>query len=344
VSLAVSAEDTHGEDPDRAGSFRSFRKGSFNYLAASVGHSLYRNGAVLTRRDSDGSDADFAGVVIDTREMPVRDARLLESRARCSVAANGFELLERPLGKTDLDFLKHEDVVRRYYDQCSEIVRDATGASQVYAFDHNVRSAQGKQSRERITGGQQVQAPAHVVHGDYTLTSAPQRLRELALPPSANDTLRPFLEAGRSLVDQRSVDRALEPQGRFAIINVWRNITDDPVATHPLALCDAQTVHPEDLVVFEIHYSDRVGENYFAKHAPRHRWYCYPALTRDEALLIKQWDSAGSLARSEGKQTDASQPEAPCTFSFHSAFVDPGAPPDAPDRWSIEVRCAVVYD
>ena len=34
--------------------------------------------------------------------------------------------------------------------------------------------------------------------------------------------------------------------------------------THPLALCDAQTVEPDDLVVFEIHYADRVGENYFA--------------------------------------------------------------------------------
>ena len=51
-------------------------------------------------------------------------------------------------------------------------------------------------------------------------------------------------------------------------------------------------MHPDDLVVFEIHYADRIGENYFAKHADAHRWYFYPALTRDEALLIKQWDSA----------------------------------------------------
>ena len=41
---------------------------------------------------------------------------------------------------------------------------------------------------------------------------------------------------------------------RIAIINVWRNIAHEPVAIHPLALCDAQTVRPEDLVVFELHY------------------------------------------------------------------------------------------
>ncbi len=64
-------------------------------------------------------------------------------------------------------------------------------------------------------------------------------------------------------------------------------------------------------------------------------------MTRDEALLIKQWDSAGTLARSDGAAAD--RPGAPCTFSFHSAFEDPKTAPDAPDRWSIEVRCMVVY-
>ena len=132
-------------------------------------------------------------------------------------------------------------------------------------------------------------------------------------------------------------------EGRFAIVNVWRNIAREPVATRPLALCDAASVRPEELVVFEIHYGDRIGENYFAKHDPRHRWVYWSAMTRDEALLIKQWDSAGELARSEGARADAEGADGPCTFSFHSAFEDPATPPDAPDRWSIEVRCAVLY-
>ena len=36
--------------------------GTFNYLAAPVEPSLYRNGKVFTRRDRDGSDADWVGV------------------------------------------------------------------------------------------------------------------------------------------------------------------------------------------------------------------------------------------------------------------------------------------
>jgi hypothetical protein len=175
------------------------------------------------------------------------------------------------------------------------------------------------------------------------LTSAPQRLRDLTRPPTGNDTLRTVLAEGHSLLDPDAVDQAIA-SGRFAIINLWRNIAAEPVATQPLALCDAVSVRPEHLVVFEIHYADRIGENYFAKHDDGHRWYFYPGLTRNEALLIKQWDSAGRLARSKGAQPDADAANGePCTFSFHSAFEDPATPPDAPERWSIEVRCVALY-
>lgn len=319
------------------------RIGSFNYMAASAQPSLYRNGKVLTRRDKDGSDAAWIGVDLEARRMPVHDARRVEATAPLTLARNGFEIRPRPLAKPDVDFFDHDQVVRHYYPHCADIVREASGAGFVAAFDHNVRSAAGKESKRRIKGGQQVQGPAQVVHGDYTLVSAPQRLRDLTKPSGANDTLRTVLAEGQALLDADEVERVLA-NGRYAIINLWRNIAEEPVETHPLGLCDAASVRPEHLVVFEIHYHDRVGENYFAKHADGHRWYLYPALTRDEALLIKQWDSAGTLARSNGADSDAADLDAPCTFSFHSAFEDPTTRADAPERWSIEVRCVVLYD
>lgn len=318
--------------------------GRFNYLAASTEPSLYRNGRVLTRRNRDGSDSGTQGLVVERVSVPVLDARHREPSATCTLDRNGFEQRRRPLRDPKLDFLRHHPVVQHYYPECAEFVREVTGAARVFAFDHNVRSAIGKDRRTRIEGGQEVQPPAQIVHGDYTLTSAPQRLRDLASPPGANDTLREFLPPGAPLIHPVLAERVLAGEARFAIINVWRNIVDAPVAVYPLAMCDAQTVDPADLVVFEIHYGDRVGENYFARSAARHRWYFYPALTRDEVILIKQWDSAGPLARSQGARSDASSPDTPCTFSFHSAFVDPEAPADAPDRWSIEVRCMVIYE
>lgn len=317
--------------------------GSFRYMVEAAEPSLHRNGKVLTRRDPDGSDAGTEGLDLETRQMPVRNARQLSDTERCTLVKNGFEVVNRPLIKLDIDFLDHVQVIRDYYPHCCDIIREASGASLVAAFDHNVRSASGKQSKQRVEGGQQVQGPAHIVHGDYTLTSAPQRLRDLTKPPGKNDTLRTALAEGQSLLDPKAVDQALS-SGRFAIINLWRSIAHEPVATNPMALCDAASVRPEDLVVFEIHYSDRIGENYFAKHSNDHQWYYYPAMNRDEALLIKQWDSAGAMACSDGAEADNAAHEAPCTFSFHSAFEDPTTPPDAPDRWSIEVRCMVLYD
>ena len=274
--------------------------------------------------------------------MPIHNARLLDGSHRRIAENNGFELLSPNPLHADLDFFDHLEVVQGYYPECEALVRETTSAPHVFAFDHNVRSAAGKESKRPIRGGQQVQGPAHVVHGDYTLRSAPERLQQLAKPPSGNDTLYSVIAPGESLVKPELVERVLQDRGRFAFINVWRNIADEPVATHPLALCDGQSVDPEDLVVFEIHYQDRVGETYCAKHSPRHQWYYYPALTRDEALLIKQWDSAGTLAHSNGRRAD--HPQAPCTFSFHSAFEDPSTPPDAPDRRSIEVRCIAIFD
>lgn len=318
--------------------------GYLNYLEAHAQSSLYRNGKVFTRRDPDGSDGGTQGVDRHKQQMQIRNARSLIGGERHTLEKSGYELLTQPSSIEGIDFFDHQQVVNKYYPQCVEIVRAFTGG-QVFAFDHNVRSAVGKQTRQRIAGGQQVQGPAQIVHGDYTLTSAPQRLRDLTKPPKTNDTLRGVvLQDGQSLIRADQAARVLADGGRFAIINVWRNIAKEPVATHPLALCDAQTVRIEDLVVFEIRYQDRVGENYFAKYSAEHRWFYYPRITRDEALLIKQWDSAGPMARSQGAMPDANDPLAPCTFSFHTAFEDPATPPDAPDRWSIETRCFVLYD
>ena len=319
------------------------RTGEFTYLAASTETSLFRNGKVFTRRDGSGNDGRWEGAVLERCRMPVLNARELGTERRRTLRANGFERLDCPMAGAEVDFLDHDQVVNRYYPQCQDIIRQATGAHIVAAFDHNIRSVSGSETKRRIDGGQQVQPPLHMVHGDYTLTSAPQRLRDLAKPPTGNDTFRTMLGENETLLDHADVERALG-KGRFAIINLWRNIAPEPVATHPLALCDAASLDPFDLVVFEIHYADRIGENYYAKKSSDHCWYFYPDLSRHEALLIKQWDSAGELACSHGKNPDAMRPDAPCTFSLHSAFEDPASPPDASDRWSIEVRCAVLYD
>lgn len=315
-----------------------------SYLAAATESSLFRNGKVFTKRDRDGNDEGYHGTVTEPHDVFINNARHLNSRRQLDV--HGFELLDAPLQRHGLHFLDHRQVVQEYYPECAEIVRGATNARWVHPFDHNVRRASLQQNRGRIAGGQDVQGAIHFVHGDYTLTSAPQRLRDLAKPPGFNDTLRNTLPPGESLMTRSLVSRVLDDGGRFAIINVWRNIDQTPVMREPLAVADGKTASPEDLVVFELHYHDRIGENYFAKFSPRHEWWYYPFMENNEALLIKQWDSAGGFASSRGALADShgGEPDSPCTFSFHTAFSDSDTPADAPDRQSIEVRCVAVFD
>ena len=97
----------------------------------------------------------------------------------------------------------------------------------------------------------------------------------------------------------------------------------------PLALADASSVPAEDVIAADLIYADRVGEIYYAAYNPDHRWVYFPRLERDEALLIKGYDSAD-----DGR----------AQFSLHTAFDDPTSPEDAAPRESIEVRALVVFD
>lgn len=327
-----------------------------NYLAAATESSLHRNGKVYTNRDVDGNDSDWYGAEVVQQEIVIKDGRqsIIEGYKH-RLWTHGFELRECPLADADIQFLDLEQIVQKYYPQCEQIVKQATKATQVYAFDHNIRWASANDSHARIKDGQQVQRPIHIMHGDYTLDSAPQRLRDLANPLGVNDTLSTVLGEKASLLTKDEINKVLEEGKRFAIINVWRNIDNTPVMRDPLALCNGQTLSSDDFVVFEIHYSDRIGENYFAKYSPAHEWWYYPEITRNEVILIKQWDSDGVFAKYDGSISEGDNPSLinhscsytsrlPCTFSLHGAFHDPLTLGNSPERQSIEVRCIAFFD
>eukprot|EP00930_Biecheleria_cincta_P013328 TRINITY_DN11938_c3_g1_i1.p1 TRINITY_DN11938_c3_g1~~TRINITY_DN11938_c3_g1_i1.p1 ORF type:complete len:350 (-),score=49.86 TRINITY_DN11938_c3_g1_i1:171-1166(-) len=311
---------------DRDGELISVN-GVFNYQASSVLRTLVANGQIVTRRDVSGSDADLKGACWEPTEVAVHNARM---EGPLSVDVQGFDLRESPTTMSYDNFYDEQKILECYYGECEALVKSVTGASSVVAFDHNLRSVSGKECKKNIEGGSKVQGPATIVHGDYTVTSGPRRLEQLSQPPKANDTLGK-LRGGKPVVSEEALQTARK--GAYAIVNVWRSIREEPVETLPLACCDWRTTTAEDLCVFEIHYPDRIGENYFAAHSERHKWFYFPRMTRSEAMLLKQWDSRGTLSGGS---------KAP--FTLHSAFMDPSVSEDAPDRESIEVRCIVIFE
>ena len=89
--------------------------GLFNYLDGTVRPSLYRNGAVMTKRDADGSDSGTVGMSLEARKLSVSNARSLRGSERRACEANGFELLNAPLEDDGIDFFDHDQIVRHYY-------------------------------------------------------------------------------------------------------------------------------------------------------------------------------------------------------------------------------------
>jgi hypothetical protein len=176
-----------------------------------------------------------------------------------------------------------------------------TGADRVHIFDNTVRR-RVPGAEDRWGGGPRQPVPR--VHVDHTVKSGPQRVRDL-LPD----------EAERLLL------------GRVQIINLWRPLRG-PLLDMPLAVADAQSVRPEQLIASDLVYKDRVGETYSVTYDPRHRWYYVPRMESDEVLLLKCYDS-----KTDGR----------ARFAPHTAFADPTTPADAPPRESIELRALVFH-
>lgn len=222
-----------------------------------------------------------------------------------SLDQEGFALLDAPSDVSD--FNDRDAVIGRYYAEVAQLACAATGAKRAVVFDHLVRKREAGNSTLGFGRAQRgVAASANGrVHNDYSEESGRRRLALV-------------------LGD----DAAPGGSGRFGIVNVWRSIKG-PVLDTPLAVCDARSVDTADLVCGEVRYPQRSGEIYLLRHAARHRWSYFSAMDRHEALVFKQYDSQVSgVAR----------------FTPHAAFNHPDAPPDAPPRESIEVRCLVIYE
>ena len=231
----------------------------------------------------------------ELKPMTVRNGRLITERL--SLDEQGFVFVEH---KTKVaDFFDLEQLKSVYFTEVEQLIRSASGAARAVIFDHTLRSGDQTEREAKL-----IREPVLSAHNDYTEWSGPNRLREV-LPDEAESLL----------------------QRRFAIIQVWRAI-NQPIQSNPLALADAKSVALEDFLIAERRYPHRVGQTYRLKHNPNHRWFYFPEMRRDEALVFKVYDS----------ETDGR-----ARFTPHTSFKDPASPANAWPRQSIEVRAFAFF-
>jgi hypothetical protein len=229
-------------------------------------------------------------------EMDLVDARALDA----TLDQAGFTLVAH--SSAVVDFSDRDAVGAIYRQEIIDLIAALTGADLVLVNNPGIlrfseRSAQ--------SGTLDNSRPARFAHVDIS-----------------DATAAAF--AHRAAPDGR-------PIARFAHFNVWRTVSAPPQDV-PLTVCDARSLRPKDLILADAVF-DTPGrpewsfEGIVVAHDPAHRWYWYPDMTRDEALVFKTHDSDPTRAH--------------CVP--HVAFNNPLADPDVPPRASIEMRAIALW-
>jgi len=229
----------------------------------------------------------------------------------CMLSSHGFQIVPQKTSLSTSDFYENpKDIIRSaYYKEIEDAVKTMTGAAFVKAVHHQVRN-----SGVAPKGATESVGPAaHAAHCDYTPHGGFQTIDYVA--------------------SQCPKDGLDYSKGRIAMINVWRNISDDAVIHDDhLAVCDGRSVvAPDDYLKYDyVSPEGHKSESFYlnAARQPFHKWYYFPGMHKDELLVFMQFDSDWQNAS---------------RHTFHSAVKDPTAGPQAPSRESIEVRLIAFF-
>jgi hypothetical protein len=264
-------------------------------IEATLNYLLNTGEAPWTYSGGEGSTEVRSGGERDPHKVAIRNGRLHTNEF--ALERNGFRFVRHDTAVAD--FLDPGEVKRVYYPEMETLVKAQTGAKRVVVFDHTLRTAD-----DAFREARKIREPVQRVHNDYTEWSGPQRVRDV-LPEEAEALLA----------------------RRFAVVQTWRPIRH-PVETFPLAIADATSLAPEDLVISERRYPNRIGQTYAVTYNPAHRWFWFPRQQRNEAIVFKVYDSL-----KDGR----------ARWTAHTAFDDPTAPPGARPRESIEIRTLAFF-
>lgn len=241
-------------------------------------------------------------------EMKIHDGR---SKLReLTLDECGFELVDCPTAVSTEDFYKIQDendregvLTKRYFQELESFLMKKLGCDKIVFIHSQVRN------QDRAGGNVQ----GYAVGGPHTDSSV----------LSGDELALQVLQKQKERDDSFDVHQ----YQRYLYLNVWRNISEDPIEDYPLAMLDERTtVKPDDYLPRDLFMPGGVhivqyGLN--ARHADQHQWYYFPKMSKNEAILFKQVDS------------DWTQKSRVC---FHMAVRDLNAPKDAKPRESIEVR------
>ncbi len=255
-------------------------------------------GPMAERPRFHANDHSRDNLVLDTHAVVIEDARW--RRVPPSLDREGFTLVKHESAIED--FCDADEVGRRAAAEIIALIMGLSGAEHVAMLGPAIWRF-GERSPD--SGQLNNSLPARFTHIDASDARARLTAQQLA--------------------------RTEVPVRRFTQFNIWRAISPPPQDV-PLAVCDARSVVPNDLVIGDavFDYNDRrewSAESTLVRANAAHRWAYFSRMTRDEALVFVCKDS------------DPLQPQ----NVPHCAFDDPSCPIGGPPRVSIEMRAMAFW-
>jgi len=240
------------------------------------------------------NDASRDILNLESHSVEIEDAR--QRGTAPSLQVEGFEI--QPHRSEVADFRDPGEVSRIHVPEIRELLLEITNADEVVMTPVGILRF-GERSPE--CGTLDNSRPARFVHIDVS-------------------------DATAAAISERSAPAGAAAFRRIAHYNVWRVLTPPPQDV-PLAVCDARSLSPGDLVpadaVFDV--SDQPEwsfEGLVIRYNPAQRWMFFSDMRPNETLVFKTHD------------TKPGQPH----HVPHSAFDDPACPPGVEPRVSIEMR------
>ena len=237
-------------------------------------------------------------------EVLVHNARLLNPAP--TLDSHGFQLVH---ASHDLNLMDNDLVIDKYYVHCRDVIKHVTGCHEVVGGGHEYRNGYGGKTGER------------------------------GIKPTPNGSGSAYaggIHADMCAVVEDAFSKIVPDERHFESINIWRSVKkDELVQTMPLCVCDMRSVDPGDIVFGDGTATGNIRQ-YFkvvdqrVVFSRKQMWCYFPNMTEDEVLLFKQYDT-----RQEALNLRT---------VFHTATEDPNTPPDAPMRYTIEVRMQAVYE
>ena len=217
-------------------------------------------------------------------EHEVYNGRVLQSsqynnNAKEMLIDNGLAILQSPL-LSMIDWSNMNDIQTSYLPKLESILHNLFPTISSYCFWNPMqRGTELEISRATENGSDEIPTAniASLVHID-TDVGAYESVRDVLDIVDKNKVESPTQSSSNMFIKEDVANDIIQNNRRFAIINFWRNIDEEPISNSPLAILSTRYDH--DTKAFP-----NVSPN-----MNKSKWYTFPHATNNEVIVFYQYD------------------------------------------------------